>query len=277
MPDHRQPDTTSVSPGDARVRCVVLMPSYNTGAELLVRTVTEALAHWQPVWVVIDGSTDDSATALDALNEPDDRLRVMTLPENRGKGAAIFHGLERASEAGITHVVTMDADGQHPADRIGEMIDQAIACPEALVLGEPIFDESAPTVRVKGRRISNWWANVETLWWGIHDSLFGFRVYPVDALLRVMRSTRWARRFDFDAETAVRLCWYGLPIVNVAVPVRYLGAEEGGVSQFRYLRDNVLLTWMHARLMIGFFVRLPWLACRKLRGPSRSQGSKRIR
>ncbi|MGK0186235.1 MAG: glycosyltransferase involved in cell wall biosynthesis [Verrucomicrobiales bacterium] len=259
----------SASDGSVEIECAVLMPSFNTGPELLIRTVQDALAHWQPVWVVIDGSTDGSADALAGLGVPADRLRVLVLPENCGKGAAILHGLERAAEEGITHVITMDADGQHPANRIGDMIAQAIRCPQALVLGEPVFDHSAPSVRVKGRRISNWWANVETLWWGIHDSLFGFRVYPVDGLLHVMRSTRWARRFDFDAETAVRLCWRGLPVVNVAVPVRYLGPEEGGVSQFRYLRDNVLLTWMHARLMIGFFIRLPWLTLRKLRRPSR--------
>ncbi|MCB1098366.1 MAG: glycosyltransferase family 2 protein [Verrucomicrobiae bacterium] len=248
-------------------QCVVLMPSFNTGTELLCRTVVEALQHWEPVWVVIDGSTDGSAEALAALGEPEQRLRVMVLEKNSGKGAAILHGLEQAERAGVTHVVTMDADGQHPAARIGEMIDEATRCPEALVLGEPVFDASAPSVRVKGRRISNWWANVETLWWGIHDSLFGFRVYPVGALLHIMRGTRWARRFDFDAETAVRLCWYGLPVINVPVPVRYLGLDEGGVSQFRYLRDNVLLTWMHARLMIGFMLRLPMLIVRKLRMP----------
>jgi glycosyltransferase involved in cell wall biosynthesis len=255
-------------------QCVVLMPSFNTGPELLKRTVVEALQYWQPVWVVIDGSTDGSAEALVDLGEPEDRLRVMVLEKNSGKGAAIFHGLEQAERSGITHVVTMDADGQHPAARIAEMVDQAKQWPDALVLGEPVFDASAPSVRVKGRRISNWWANVETLWWGIHDSLFGFRVYPVGALLHIMRSTRWARRFDFDAETAVRLCWYGLPVVNVPVPVRYLGPEEGGVSQFRYLRDNVLLTWMHARLMIGFFLRLPLLVVRKIGRPQSSEDSR---
>ena len=252
-------------------QCVLLMPSYNTGPELLRRTVKDALAQAQPVWVVIDGSTDGSAQALAALNEPQERLRVMELEKNCGKGAAILHGLEHAANLGVTHVLTMDADGQHPASRIPDMIAHATRHPDALILGEPVFDASAPTVRVKGRRISNWWANVETLWWGIHDSLFGFRVYPVNALLGIMRSTRWARRFDFDAETAVRLCWYGLPVINIPVPVRYLSPEEDGVSQFRYVRDNVLLTWMHARLMVGFIVRMPLLVVRKIRMRDRSR------
>ena len=83
---------------------------------------------------------------------------------------------------------------------------------------------------------------------GIHDSLFGFRVYPIEPLLRVMRYQPWMRRFDFDAEVAVRLCWHGLKLRNLPAPVRYFRPEEGGVSHFNYWRDNVLLTWMHMRL-----------------------------
>ena len=53
--------------------------------------------------------------------------------------------------------------------------------------------------------------------------------------------------------------------VNLDAPVRYLTAEEGGVSHFKYLRDNTLLTWMHTRLFIGFLLRLPMLIVRRLR------------
>jgi len=123
-------------------------------------------------------------------------------------------------------------------------------------------------LRVKGRRISNWWANLETLWAGIGDSLFGFRVYPVEALRRVMRRQPWMRHFDFDPEAVVRLCWRGVMPVNLPAPVRYYSVAEGGVSHFRYLRDNVLLTWMHTRLFSGFVLRLPVLLARRASGHS---------
>jgi hypothetical protein len=117
----------------------------------------------------------------------------------------------------------------------------------------------------KGRKISNWWANLETLWMGIGDSLFGFRVYPVEPLRRIMQRQHWMRRFDFDPEAVVRLCWAGVPPLNVPSPVKYFQADEGGVSHFNYWRDNRLLTWMHIRLMFGFALRLPLLLWRKLR------------
>jgi hypothetical protein len=97
----------------------------------------------------------------------------------------------------------------------------------------------------------------------VGDSLFGFRVYPVRALIAVMRGQRWMRRFDFDTEAVVRLAWRGVKPLNVDAPVKYLRADEGGVSHFRYGRDNLLLTWMHTRLMFGFALRLPALLWRR--------------
>jgi hypothetical protein len=121
----------------------------------------------------------------------------------------------------------------------------------------PVFAADAPSLRVGGRKISNWWAKLET-GGAIGDSLFGFRVYPIAPLLRIMRNTRWMRRFDFDPEAAVRLSWAGIAAINVPAPVRYLTAGEGGVSHFRYGRDNLLLTGMHIRLVLtGLLLHLP--------------------
>ena len=242
---------------------LVLIPSYNPGAKVY-ETVRTARRHWSPVWVVVDGSTDGTAEGLLELAAQDADLRVIVLPGNQGKGAAVLHGLEQAAGAGFTHVLTMDSDGQHPPELIPAFMAESAAQPAAMILGVPVFDASAPALRVKGRRISNWWANVETLWAGIGDSLFGFRVYPVEALRRIMHSQPWMRHFDFDPEAVVRLCWRGVKPVNLPAPVRYYRPEEGGVSHFRYLRDNVLLTWMHTRLLIGFVLRLPVLLARRV-------------
>lgn len=244
---------------------LVLIPSYNPGPKVY-DTVRAARAMWNPVWVVVDGSTDGSAEGLLAMAAEDPGLHVEVLPVNQGKGSAVLHGLQKAQAAGFTHALTMDSDGQHPAASIPEFMATSIANPDAMVLGMPQFDASAPKLRVRGRKISNAWANLETLWMGIGDSLFGFRIYPVGPLIAVMKQQRWMRRFDFDPEAAVRLCWRGVRPVNVPCPVRYFQADEGGVSHFNYLRDNVLLSGMHTRLFFGFLLRLPLLAARRLVG-----------
>ena len=243
---------------------LVLIPSYDTGPKVY-ETVAAARSQWCPVWVVVDGSTDGTAAGLQRMAEGDPGLTVWVLPENRGKGAAVLHGLEEAERRGFTHALTMDSDGQHPADLIPAFMQASRTRPETMVLGRPVFDASAPLIRVRGRRISNAWTNLETLGAGIGDSLYGFRVYPVAALAKVMRGQTWMRRFDFDTEAAVRLAWRGVKPVNVDAPVKYLSADEGGVSHFRYGRDNVLLTWMHTRLMLEFLLRLPLLAWRRLK------------
>lgn len=243
---------------------IVLIPSYNPGVKVY-ETVQAAREFWNPVWVVIDGSTDGSEVALKAMAEQDSGLRVIHLLQNQGKGAAVLQGLQQASAAGYTHVLTMDSDGQHPAELIPQFMQSSIEQPKSMVLGKPIFDASAPNIRVQGRKLSNMWANLETLGGNIGDSLFGFRVYPIEPLRKVMRFNPWMRHFDFDPEAAVRLSWLGVKVINLPAPVRYFSSAEGGVSHFRYLRDNVLLTWMYTRLFVGFVLRLPILVARRLR------------
>ncbi len=243
---------------------LILIPSYNTGGKL-ESTVRSALAEWRPVWVVVDGSTDGSDRVLDRLaTEFPAALRLLRLPRNQGKGSAVLAGLREAVAAGFTHVLTMDADGQHDPASIRRFMETSQARPEALVLGAPQFDSSAPRERLIGRRIANFFANLETLGGGIGDCLFGMRVYPAAGLLAVLESTRWARRFDFDPEAAVRLVWRGHPVINLPTPCRYFKTSEGGVSHFNYLRDNLLLTWMYHRLFAGFLLRLPRLIPRRL-------------
>jgi glycosyltransferase involved in cell wall biosynthesis len=249
---------------DVSTTHLVLIPSYNTG-EQVYATVRAARSQWSPVWVVVDGSTDGTAEGLQAMAAADPGLRVWVLPQNSGKGAAVLHGLQQAQAAGYTHALAMDSDGQHPADLIPAFMQASIARPETMVLGRPVFDASAPLLRVRGRRVSNWWTNLETLGAGVADSLYGFRVYPVAALAAVMQRQPWMRRFDFDTEAVVRLAWRGIKPVNLDAPVKYLRADEGGVSHFRYGRDNVLLSWMHTRLMVEFVLRLPALLWRKAR------------
>lgn len=243
---------------------VLLIPSYNPG-NLIISTVQEALAHWQPVWVVSDGSTDGSTKILQKMSETNPHLKVFVLPFNQGKGAAVMEGLRQAKKEGFTHALTMDADGQHPATLIPHFMQISTQNPGAMILGKPVFDDSAPQIRVQGRKISNFLANLDTLWMGIGDCLYGFRVYPVAPLLSIMQKHRFMRRFDFDIRAVVRLCWGNIRPINVDAPVKYLNAQEGGVSHFNYWRDNTLLTGMHIRLITECILRLPLLLWRKYR------------
>ena len=240
-------------------RHLVLLPTYNSGIRL-AQTLRDAHAEWGAVWVVVDASTDGSDQEAESLGL--EGVRVLRLQQNSGKGAAVLAALRVAHAEGFTHMLVMDADGQHPASMIRLFFEISQNNPSAFVCGVPIFGPDAPRERVLGRFAGNFFATLETLGAGAEDSLFGFRLYPVAPALQVMEHTKWARRFDFDTVLSVRLTWAGLPCINVAVPVFYPTRSEGGVSHFRYIRDNLLLIAAHIRLLLEW----PFQAFKSPRG-----------
>lgn len=158
-----------------------------------------------------------------------------------------------------THALVIDADGQHACEDIPKMCTLSKKNPDAMILGTPVFGPDAPAERVNGRRVGNWWSNLNSLGCGIEDSLFGFRIYPFDPTLEILSSIRTARRFDFDTELAIRLVWAGVYPINFPTRVTYPPKSDGGVSHFHYLRDNLLLIATHTRLFFGMLLRLPRL------------------
>lgn len=240
-------------------RFTVLIPSFNTGASLLRQTVTNVLGATElPLLLVIDGSTDGSGEAVKALEEEVDRFTILHLPHNSGKGEAVRHGVLHAVDHGFTHALVMDADGQHPAESIDPMVALVGEGDRTMIMGDPIFGPEAPLLRKAGRKITLTWTDLESLWRGLGDTLFGMRVYPLQPLSTVFCKTRFARGFEFDPEVAVRLFWMGIQPIKIAVPCRYLSPEEGAVSHFHYLRDNLKLTALHFRLVPEFLLCHLW-------------------
>lgn len=233
-------------------RFVGVVPTYDNP-----RTVGDVVLglrrHLDAVIVVDDGSAAPGRDACDALAR-DGLATVVHRPRNGGKGAAVKTGLAAAQDAGFSHALQVDADGQHDLGDVPRLLDAARARPEALVLGAPRFDETAPAARRVGRKITAFWVAVEVGRGVIDDAMCGFRVYPV---VPAVAARARGDAMDFDPEIAVRLVWAGLPVVNVPTRVRYVSADDGGVSHFRLLRDNLLISRLHARLSIErFFTRL---------------------
>jgi glycosyltransferase involved in cell wall biosynthesis len=238
-----------------------LVPTYDNPRT--VRAVVEQIReHMAEVVVIDDGSGPEGREACAGLAQ-DGLAYVRHLSRNGGKGAAVKAGFRAARDLGFTHALQVDADGQHDLADIPRFLDVLRAQPDALVLGQPTFDASAPASRLRGRRFSRFWTDLETGGRVIQDPLCGFRLYPLDAALRA--SAR-GDRMDFDVEIAVRIVWTGCPVVNIPTRVRYISREEGGVSHFRMWHDNALISWAHTRLCAGALLRL--LTCRRLRARS---------
>ena len=237
-----------------------LIPIYNN--KDTITAVLDRLAVFDlPCLVINDGSNKETRDLLEMLDAARSQVHVIHLPQNGGKGAAVKAGLLAAHEHGYSHALQIDADGQHETADVPLFLEKVRQCPNALVLGVPVFGEDAPAARRIGRLISRFWVWIETLSFAISDPLFGFRVYPVAAAAHLINTSYMGSRMDFDPEIAVRLCWAGVPIENIPTRVSY---PEDGVSHFMVIRDNLRISWMHTRLVCGMLLRLPLLLLRRV-------------
>lgn len=235
----------------------VLIPCYNHGA--MLASVLARLAPFNlPVIVVDDGSDARTKQHIAALDAP--QLRVLTLPHNQGKGAAVIAGLRAAAAAGFSHALQLDADGQHQVEDTPRMLAEAERYPHCLISGQPQYDASIPKSRLYGRYITHFWVWVETLSFSLKDSMCGFRVYPLAASLELCDRRPIGQRMDFDTEIMVRLYWQGTPSRFIRTRVTY---PPSGVSHFDALHDNLRISWMHTRLFFGMLPRIPQLLSRR--------------
>ena len=241
-----------------------LIPIYNHGCTI-ARTVRALRAHGLPVLIVDDGSDAATREVLDALVRDIDDVQLLRLPHNQGKGRALDAGLRAAHAAGYTHALQIDADGQHDTDDAPRFLAEARARPEALVCGAPVYDASVPRARLYGRYVTHACVWLETLSLAIRDSMCGYRLYPLDAVCAEIARKPLPARMDFDTEIAVRLVWRGTPVVNLPTRVIY---PADGLSHFRMFRDNLRISAMHTRLLLGMLPRTPGLLWRRLRGES---------
>jgi len=237
----------------------VIIPVYNHG-ETLSGTLENLSSYGLHIFVIDDGSDDLTKEILGKLQSAFD-FDLITLLENQGKGAAVQAGFRGAWDQGFTHGIQVDADGQHDLDDLGILLDEAWKNPDALISGDPQFDESAPASRLYGRSITCFWVWVETLSLSIPDAMCGFRVYPLEPCIRLIDDRHIGSRMEFDIEIAVRLFWRGVPFIAIPTRVTY---PDGGTSHFRVLQDNWRITRMHTMLFFGMLLRLPVLLLRKL-------------
>ncbi|MGH8325115.1 MAG: glycosyltransferase family 2 protein, partial [Steroidobacteraceae bacterium] len=244
-----------------------IIPSYNHGTMVgeLVRQLRDlGLA----VFIIDDGSDAPTRAVLAALHAPASGVTVYRLDANRGKGAAVMQGFDLARAAGFTHALQIDADGQHNPAKLPECVALGAAHPEALIAGAPTLDSSAPRGRRYGRSLTHFWVAIETLTTRPVDTMCGLRLYPLERVAKLQATHRLGRRMDFDIEIFVRLIWDGAPVFLVPVQVVY---PAGNTSNFALLRDNWLITVMHARLVLA----MPWRLRQILRNRRRPSGAPR--
>lgn len=258
-------DISSDAPA-ARIhkRWCVTIPSYNNGPEF-EQLVRDVLAVWQPVIVVIDGSTDGSDEAVNRLAESEPGLHVLTHPYHSGRGVAVFAAFNYAIDNAFTHAAVFDPGGRNDVEDLRRFMGASQKEPGALIMGVPQFSPDAPKWSVLGHRAADRFGRLITTRRDFDSSLFGLRVYPLYSALKVMQKMHGGYRGDFDVHMAVRLAWHRYPVVKLPAKLRYpqgaRGNTGGGVSHF------LRLAYAHAYLLIRSTARWPQAIARRFVQP----------
>jgi glycosyltransferase involved in cell wall biosynthesis len=239
----------------------IVIPVYNHPHYLA--DLVQHLSQLQyPIILVNDGSDAACTAILHQLAQHNALVDLVEHPENLGKGQAVITGLQHAAQRGMSHVLQIDADGQHCWDDVAKFIALSQQHPQAMVIGQPVFDASVPKKRLYGRYVTHFWVWLNSLSFEIKDSMCGFRIYPLAQTIPILNTARFQPRMGFDSEILVRLKWENIQFVNVPTKVIY---PEHGISHFNVWRDNLGLSKAHARLFAGMLIRLPKLVWHKIK------------
>lgn len=216
-----------------------------------------------PIIMVNDGSDAECTQLLHMLDQQFEHVILVEHAMNQGKGQAVMTGLQKAFDLGLSHALQIDADGQHDWQDIAKFLQISQQHPKAMVIGQPIFDDTVPKKRLYGRYATHIWVWINSLSFDIKDSMCGFRIYPLAATIQILNTAKFQARMGFDSEILVRLKWENIPFINVPTKVIY---PEQGISHFHVWRDNLGMSQAHSRLFAGMLLRLPKLLKNKYKG-----------
>lgn len=226
----------------SKLKWCVIVPTYNN-AGTLRQVLDSILAHSDSVIVVNDGSFDNTSEILLSFG---DRIDVISLPQNQGKGVALRTGFERAHALGFSHAITMDSDGQHFASDIPLFVTEIVSAPHELVIGaRNMKSENVPDKSSFGNKFSNFWYKLET-GKSLTDTQSGYRLYPLHAMQNL---NFYTKKFEFEIEVIVKAAWSGIKVKNIPILVHYDTGEKR-ISHFRPFRDFTRISVLNTYFVI---------------------------
>lgn len=237
-----------------KINCCAVIPSFNH-YQKMPAIVSAIRSHNIDIIIINDGSNKECRAALEALAQTDSQITIINNKHNTGKGNAVCKAFAIAHQQVYSHVLQIDADGQHNLADLPRFLIQAKNHPSSVISG--IRDKNdMPASRAYGRQITDFWVWINTLSGGISDSMCGYRLYPLNSTINIIERFTIGSHMDFDTEILVRHHWQGTQIIQLKTKVSY---DEKEKSNFHLLKDNIRISLMHTRLFFGMLIRIPKL------------------
>lgn len=223
-------------------KLIFFIPYYNHPVK--IASLVESLKKFgYEILIINDGSDEKSSKILNNLTD----VKIINKIQNEGKGAAIKSAFTYALQNKISHIFQIDADFQHDLSEVLEFIKTSKQNPNNFICGYPVYDENIPKSRLYGRKITNFWAKINSLNLDIKDAMCGFRIYPVNVLEKAVKKST-TNKMEFDIEILVNALREKVKISWLKVAVLY---EKDGISHFKMVKDNFLISKMHAKMFFS--------------------------
>jgi dolichyl-phosphate beta-glucosyltransferase len=216
----------------------VVIPAFNEAARLPatlrdLRAFLDRDGRRAEVIVVDDGSTDDTSQVVRRHEAEDDRIRLIRLPQNRGKGYAVRTGVVNAAGR---RVLFADADGATPFDELTRLESQ-LSTGARIAIGSRAIPNRTTKVEARlYRRIAGRMFHAVVRLYAIRgfvDTQCGFKVFDAPVahdLFSRMRMTG----YSFDVEVLLMALRAGYKVAEV--PVNWV--HQPG-SKVRVVRDGL--------------------------------------
>jgi len=217
-------------------RLVVLIPAYNEEKNIkeVINEIPKAIDGIDKIFIVVidDGSMDNTSRVVRDLNYP----LLVRHNQNRGVGAAIKTGIDKALELKADVVVNMDADGQFNPGDISKLVKPILEKKADCVLASRLVDKkfipiNMPRIKIWGNklmaRIISFVAKKK-----FYDVSCGFRAYSKEAIL----STNLFGDFTYTQEIILDLNFKQKEIIEIPINVKYFNDRKSRVagSLFKY-------------------------------------------
>ncbi|MCX5706747.1 MAG: glycosyltransferase family 2 protein [Candidatus Omnitrophica bacterium] len=219
------------------MRICVIIPAYNEST-YIASLIKEIKKYVLEVLVIDDGSSDNTRDMAKSAG-----ANVLRNQNNEGKGASLKKGFKYALDNKFDAVITMDGDGQHPADELPYFIRLAEYSDKYIFIGNRMLKiKNMPALRILTNKFMSWFISTIAKQ-HIADTQCGFRLIKKEILERVVLETS---KYETESEILIKAARLGFKIESIPIKTIYRGARSQinpFIDSLRFIRFIIGVLW----------------------------------
>lgn len=232
-------------------KIAVAIPAYNEG-KLITKTLEEMPEFIDTMFVVNDGSKDDTPKRIKECSEKDNRIVLINHEKNKGLGQTLIDGYVASKNSDCDVTIIMAGDNQMDINDLPTILDKLIDGNFDYVKGNRLLHNevktSMPKYRLIGNAVLTILTKFATGYFFLMDPQCGYTAIKNDCLKKIPIE-EMTKGYGYNADILCMLNIRGFKVADVQVRPVY-GEEKSKIKLLKYIRKT---SWLLLRL---FFRRL---------------------